>query len=572
MKKLRVIGLFIGSLLLGLVQTRAQGKLDKKISVNIHGRPLSQALTEIGRKGEFSFSYNTSILNGDSLVNVQAGETPIRQILDQLLGSNYEFSESGKYVIILPRPNAPPAPIKIYTISGYVKDETSKEKVGDVSVYESAQLVSALTDTNGFFRLRLKSGYAHATLIISKQFYRDTILLVQPGHDQQFTIDIAHEKVADLTPLVVTNRVEKTWLSRLFLSYRSVVQSLNLKGFFTDKPIQFSLVPGLGTHGRMGAQVINKFSLNLVGGYTAGSNGLELAGVANIDKKAVKYVQVAGIGNIVGGTVSGVQLAGIHNQDLDSVRGVQAAGISNMVGGSATGVQLAGIANVVLKNTRGVQAAGISNLTLDSVKGVQLAGIVNGSKTVSGLQASGILNYTKRLKGVQIGLINIADSSDGFMIGLVNIVKNGLHEITLSSNEMLPFNIAYKAGSHKMYSILQVGFTPENNEKVFAYGFGIGNELSLSRHLVLNTELSCTNFLVGKGRELPEVARLQTLMRVKLGKKISLFAGPALSLTSPNKPHLPDGYKTVLPRAGYHTIAIGNAMAWVGWTAGINIF
>jgi len=570
MKKFGGICIFIGWFFLGLAQTQAQGKLDKRISMSVRGRPLSQVLVEIGRKGGFFFSYNTTILNGDSLVNVQAEGMSIRQILDQLLG-NYEFSESGKYVIILPRPNAPP--IKIYTITGYVKDETSKEKIGNVSVYESAQLVSALTDTNGFFRLRLKSGYAHATLIISKQFYRDTVLFIQPGHDQQFNVDIAHEKVADLTPFVVTNRVEKTWLGKFFLSSKSVIQSLNLMNFFADKPIQFSLVPGLGTHGQMGAQVINKFSLNLVAGYTAGSNGLELAGIANFDKKNVRYVQVAGIGNVVGGTVSGVQLAGIHNQDLDSVRGVQAAGISNVVGRSVSGVQLAGIANLVAKNTRGVQAAGISNMTGDSVKGVQLAGIVNSGKTVNGLQASGILNYTKRLRGVQIGLINIADSSSGFTIGLVNIVRNGLHEMALFSNEMLPFNIAYKTGSRKMYSILQVGFNPENNEKVLAYGFGVGNELGFSKHVALNTELSLSNLLVGKGRELPEVVRLQTLMRVRLGKKISLFAGPALSLTSPNKTHLPDGYKTILPRAGYHTFAVGNnAMAWVGWTAGISIF
>lgn len=570
MKKFKVMFLFIGSVFLSLVQARAQGKLDKKISITIRQRPLSQALTEIGRKGGFFFSYNTTILNGDSLVNVQADGNSIRQILDQLLGNSYEFSENGKYVIILPRPNAPP--IKIYTISGYVKDEVSKEKVGNVSVYESAQLVSALTDTNGFFRLRLRGGYAHATLIISKQFYRDTVLFVQPGHDQQFNVDIAHEKVADLTPFVVTNRVEKTWLGKFFLSSKEVMQSLNLRDFFADKPIQFSLTPGLGTHGRMGAQVINKFSLNLVGGYTAGSNGLELAGVFNIDKKSVKYVQVAGVSNIVGGAVSGVQLAGIHNQDLDSVRGVQAAGISNMVGASASGVQLAGIANVVVKNTRGLQAAGISNVTVDSVKGVQIAGIVNSAKSVSGLQVAGIVNYTKRLKGVQIGFVNIADTSTGFMIGLINIVKKGIHEFTLSSNEILPFNLTYKAGTHKMYNFLAVGFDFSANEKVYAIGYGIGNELNLSRRLALNTELSVMNFLVGKDRDLPEVYRLQTLLRWRLGKKISLFAGPAISITSPNHFHLPDGYKTALPRTGYSTFSVGNAMAWVGWTAGINIF
>jgi hypothetical protein len=123
-----------------------------------------------------------------------------------------------------------------------------------------------------------------------------------------------------------------------------------------------------------------------------------------------------------------------------------------------------------------------------------------------------------------------------------------------------------------MYSILQVGFDPGNNEKVYAYGIGIGNEARLYHRLSLNTEGILNSFIVGHDRNLPPVVRLQTLLRVKLGK-VSLFAGPAISMTtSPIETHLPDGYRTILPRAGYHTFPVGNVRGWVGWTAGINIF
>jgi len=553
----------------------AQNKLDKKISVAIHERSLAQALTEIGRKGGFIFSYNTTILNGDSLVSIQADRVTVRQALERLLGEGYEYSENGKYIIILPRPKTPPniPSMKAYLISGYIKDGTTRESISNASVYESDQLVSTLTDTNGFFRLRLRErGTRSVTVIVSKQFYRDTVLFVQPGSDQQFTIPIGHEKISDLSPFVVTNHVEKTWLGKIFLSSRAVVQSLNLSDFFANKPVQMSLTPGLGTHGRMSGQVVNKLSLNIIGGYTAGMDGLELAGVFNFDKKNVRFVQAAGVVNVVGGKVEGVQLAGIYNHDLDSLFGVQGAGVSNMVKGPVTGVQLAGVVNVSQDTVSGVQAAGVVNVSRE-LKGVQVAGVANVSHTVSGVQVSGIVNYTRRLRGVQIGLVNIADSSSGFMIGLVNIVKNGVHEFTLSSNEMLPLNISYKTGSRSMYSIIQLGFDPGNNEKVYTYGIGIGNEARLSSRLALNTELILNSLIVGHGRDLPQVARLQTLLQVKLGQHVSLFAGPAFSMTtSSNETHLPDGYKTVLPRAGYHTFDIGGASAWIGWTAGINIF
>jgi len=521
-------------------RAHAQGKLEKKISISVRQKALAQALKEISRKGGFTFSYNTSILSGDSLVNIEAEDRPVRQVLEQLLGSGYEFTESGKYVIILPRTNAPP--VRLYTISGYIKDDSTQEKVGNVSVYESGQLVSTLTDTNGFFRLRLRDNkYAHAELVISKQFYRDTVVFVRPGYDQQVMVPIVKERVSDLTPFVVSNKVEKTWVGKLFLSSKQIVQSLNLGDFFANKPVQMSLIPGLGTHGRMSGQVVNKLSVNLVAGYSAGMKGVELAGIANFDKGEVQGVQAAGIANLVGGNVSGVQLAGIHNEDLDSLFGVQAGGISNRVWGS--------------------------------VEGVQVAGIVNEAKgDVHGVQVSGILNKARKVKGVQVGVVNMADSCSGFMVGLVNISKNGIHEWSFFANETMPVNVAYKSGTRKLYTIVQASADLSSDERAYGYGIGVGNELGLGRSFALNTEYVFSTFIVGHGRDLPGVSRLQTLLRWKALKRFSLYAGPSISITSPTKALSPDGYKMVLPRAGYHTFDAGNAVAWFGWTIGVNFF
>ncbi|HEY4062851.1 MAG TPA: hypothetical protein VGM30_13175 [Puia sp.] len=522
-------------------QARAQGRLDKAITIKIHRQPLAQALTEIGRKGGFYFSYNTNIIKGDSLVTLEAEARPVRQILDKLLGDRYEYEETGQYVILLLKTAEPP--VRIYSISGYVRDENTKEKLTDASVYESHQLASTLTDSNGFFRLRLKDKYAHAVIIISKQLYRDTLLLIRPGYDQEFAFSLEPAAVAELAPLVVTNHVERTWLGKWLLSPKQVLQSMNLAGFFADKPVQFSLLPGLGSHGRMGAQVINKFSLNLLGGYTAGVNGLELAGVFNIDQRSVRWLQAAGVANINGGAVSGVQLAGVHNQDLDSVKGVQAAGVGNVVMGGFGGVQLAGLFNKVKGRTSGLQAAGLAN----------------SSGEVDGVQVSGFLNSTRRLKGVQIGLINIADTSTGYMIGLVNIVKNGYHELSLSADETLPINLSYKTGTRKIYSILRVGYSPGRSEDAYATGIGIGNEHVLSRCMSLASEFYLLHFYRRNGEDAPLIYRIQPSLKIRLAKKLSLSAGPAFSFYTGEK--------------NTHSFSwSGNSSSWWGWTTAINFF
>jgi hypothetical protein len=593
------------SLLFSLSQALAQGKLDKRISITAHQKSLAQTLTEIGRKGDFYFSYNTNIIKGDSLVSLNESNGTVRQILDKLLDGNYEYTESGRYIILLAR-TVVQQQVRIYTVSGVVKDEITKEKVSNVTIYESDQLVSALTDTNGYFKLRLKEKYAHATLIISKQLYRDTMMYISSGHDQQYTIDISRATISELSPFVVTNRVEKSWLGKFFLSSRQIVQSMNLAGFFADKPIQFSLTPGLGTHGHMGAQVINKFSLNLVGGYTAGVDGLEMAGVFNIDKKDVQYVQAAGVFNVAGGVVRGVQLAGIHNNDLDSVYGVQAAGVSNVVRRGFSGIQLSGLFNHVDEGMKGVQAGGIYNRDMDSLRGVQLAGMFNhvekdmhgiqaaglinrvkgqtggmqlagisniAAEEMKGVQVSSIFNYTKRLSGLQIGLVNMADTSSGYMIGLVNIVRKGIHQLTVSSNEILPINLSYKMGNKKMYSIFLMGYSPGTNEKAYAYGFGIGNESRLSKVFSLTTELFTEQFYVGDWENTAAVYRIQPALQLRVSKKVSIFAGPAFSVYFPEaKMKTTAGYKSMFPQAGYHTFPVGGGYGWIGWNVGINFF
>lgn len=544
--RLRKILLPLALFFLSVWKVSAQGKLlEKHISIKFSQKPLKQALTEIGRKGDFYFSYNTNIIKGDSLVNLEEGDRTIKQILDKLLGNNYEFVESGRYIIILQKAASPS--VKLYTISGYVLDGSTNERISNASVYESNQLVSTLTDTSGFFRLRLKDKHAHATLVVSKQLYRDTLFLAEAGYDQQFTITIGRARITELSPFVVTrHHVEKTWLGRWILSSKEIVQSMNLMGFFADKPYQFSLTPGLGTHGHMGAQVINKFSLNLIGGYTAGVNGFETAGTFNIDKNDVQYVQLAGGFNVVGGKVRGVQLAGVYNLDLDSVSGVQAGGVANRTKSSVTGVQLAGIFNRVEKEVRGLQAAGIANSTRGEMRGVQV---------------SGFLNYAGRLKGLQIGLINFADTSDGYMIGLVNIVKKGYHTLSLATNELLPVNLVYKAGTRGLYSILQAGANPEAHKKAYTIGIGIGHEQPLSGRWSWVTECSVSYFYLGNWDEPPALYRLQSGLQIKLGKKVSLFAGPAFSVY--------DAGKTI-PAAGYKAAMLGKSS--FGWSAGINFF
>ncbi len=577
--------------------------MEKIVSVDVKKQPVGNVLKSIGKQAGFYFSYNSNIINKDSLVTITAKDKSVRYILDALFDGAYDYIEKGNHIIV-ERSSGP-----YWYVSGYVRDERTGEGIREATVYEKKQLVSTMTNEQGYYRLKLKDRYPSIMLSISKSWYLDREIPIRPGVNQEVNVSIA-PKNFELDSVVVSqySSVEKTWLGKLFLSSRQKVQSINLGKFFVDKPYQTSFIPGLSTHGRMGAQVVNKFSLNVVGGYTAGVNGFELGAVFNIVKQDVKYVQVSGAFNVVGGKVEGLQIAGIGNGSLDSVNGLQFAGLANMtprgftgaqfaglynhVGEYADGVQVAGLANYVQKDMHGTQIAGLANITIEKADGVQIAGLVNvapqdikGAQVagmanvclgeVKGVQASGMVNVAKTLTGLQFGIVNFADSSDGYSLGLLNIILKGYHKLSISANEMTNLNAEIKTGSHKFYSILIGGMNIGDKAYVFGYGFGREMYLNKTKTISLNPEISTRYLYPGNWDYLNIVDKLNLNLNIKLNKYVSVFAGPSYSVYWTQGFTHTAGYKAAMPAKDYGTTPLfgsNELYGWVGGNIGVSIF
>lgn len=599
-------------LLLVCLACDAQSILSKNLSLNVSRQRLDDVLEIMSNKGNFYFSYNSSIIKKDSLVSIVANNKSVKEILDEILPSGFEFKESGNYLIIRRAPikltlitNKAMTEDKFYVVSGYVLDDETGYMIPNASIYEKALLASALTNQQGYFKLKLKSKAKKAELTVSKEFYQDTTVLIEPKYDQQISITIvpvsSEDRITVVRPedyilpdslrIVVekekttttytyvkvdSSTVERTGFGKFLLSSKQRVQTLNLRKFFTERPFQLSMTPGLSTHGSLNSQVINNFSLNVLGGYSGGVNGAELGGLFNIDKKSVQYFQAAGLFNIVGGSLKGVQLAGINNTVLDSVRGFQAAGVNNHVVGKYSGFQVAGVYNHVADSVKGFQVAGVGNFAKGKVKGTQIAGVANfANKQIDGVQISGVINYAKKLKGLQIGLVNIADSSDGVAIGLFNFVLvNGYHKLSVSTDELINTNAALKTGNKKMYSILQAGLSWGNSDKkIYSFGYGLGSERSIGKSFSINPELTSQYLYLGSWDQSNILNKFRLNANVKLGKYVSIFAGPVMNVYYSQQTTAIAGYKSPTPPSGYHVYDFSNRVkGWIGWNAGINFF
>ncbi|MBC8052289.1 MAG: STN domain-containing protein [Sphingobacteriaceae bacterium] len=585
------VGLWLWSF--GIIAQLAPARhLNKLITVNISNQRLEQVLAKISKEGDFIFSYSGSVLNKDSLVSVNVQRITLRDLLDKLFRGKVDYKESGKYIILrstVRRFSIVPQVITTgsnsYFIDGHIIDINSGAKVKDASVYEKHLLQSTLSDDEGYFKLQFKGNNQSIILTASKDTYRDTSMLFLSSVKISPTGYLSNDGET-INP--ASNRVERFRLSRFLISSRQRIQSLNIPDFIANSPFQASLLPGISSHGMLSSQVVNKGSLNVLGGYTAGVNGLEIAGIFNINKQDMRKVQVGGVFNLVGGQVIGVQVAGVMNTVLDSVKGVQVGGVVNDVRDKMEGVQVAGVINRTGRDFKGTQVAGVSNLSRNvmgvqvagvantatrSVKGTQVAGLGNiVAKNLTGTQVSGVFNYAKRMDGVQIGLINLADTSSGYSIGLINLVRKGYHKISVYSTEVMNLNAGIKTGNDKLYSIILGGLNVSDTEKIISAGFGMGHEFRDAKRLGIETEISSQFLHLGNWDQANILNRGQLSFQYKILKYLRIFGGPAFSVYYSNSNGRSSiGYKTrIIP--AYASKYSSSLHSWLGWSVGITLF
>lgn len=309
-------------------------------------------------------------------------------------------------------------------------------------------------------------------------------------------------------------------------------------------PMQISFVYPLGTGGITSHEQEYRFSLNILAGVTGRINGAELAGLGNINKGAVKGFQAAGLYNISGGSAEGVRCAGLFNMNRQAGRGVAAAGLFNLGAGSE-GVLAAGLFNISAGSSKGVLAAGLFNVIKGASSGSNLAGIFNyRHKDHKGFSAAGIFNYTngrnagvqlagilnqaRILKGVQVGLINIADTVEsGVSIGLINIVRKGAYrEVELSVADYQQVGISYRSGSRLFYNIYSIGYNTMN-DRLWSLGVGFGHTAKLGAHVFLQPELMAYSYAPENFRDLRRTAAYH--LRLGVGYKFTEHVAVALT-------------------------------------------
>ena len=252
-------------------------------------------------------------------------------------------------------------------------------------------------------------------------------------------------------------------------------------------PMTISLLPWISTVGLLDLKynVTTNLSLNIIAGYHAKLNGIELGWLLNMKGIEARGAQFVGGANIVGGDLEGIQgalglnLVGKHVRGRSlqlafggnivgrNVEGLQGVGGLNVVGGDLNGIQIAGGGNIVGGKGSGAQAAiglNVIGSDLDGFQGAVGGNLVGGS--VTGVQLAIGPNLVARGLGGFQGAVgpnfvggnverrslqaavsaNIAGNLEGTQLSLFGNVALGLHReagLSAAGTQIAAFNIAH---------------------------------------------------------------------------------------------------------------------------------
>lgn len=319
-------------------------------------------------------------------------------------------------------------------------------------------------------------------------------------------------------------------MKKIFLSI--ALLCITVTGVFgqsqKERAVQLSLLSPLGTNGVESHMIINKVSLNILGGYSFGNTVFEFGGLYNVNTHQTKGFQFAGIVNYSGHTEKAAQFAGITN----------------------------------------IAASGVTPF--------QFAGIANVADEVTGLQFSGLVNVAKRVKGVQFGLFNYAEVSDGVSIGLINIVKKGgKQEFEVSFSEAINTAVSFKLGNDRFYTIFSAGMNYINSPVEYAIGLGLGTYIDWKK--------GWGNQIEAMGYSLSEQGSLKndginmlTQLKLTLSKEFAphfkVFAGPTINMTISDYVNPETGVigSSLSPWSMWKNDSGSTRLnGWIGFTAGV---
>jgi len=185
--------------------------LDRKINISIENKSLEACFKEISKITGINFTYNPNIIPSDDVININAENNQIKQILEEILPDFLFYELINNQIVIYKNKNGNTDTI-YQNIRGTVIDKDTHVPLTGVTIYlsDSSKKVGTISDGDGNYCLKNievgRCGISVSSVGYKPQRYNNLKLI----SGKELIIDIELEKnIEELTEVIVSANTEK---------------------------------------------------------------------------------------------------------------------------------------------------------------------------------------------------------------------------------------------------------------------------------------------------------------------------------------------------------------------------
>lgn len=194
MRKLLIFIAFF-SIILGTNKAWTQDFLHKKIDFSVTELPVNQALDQLASQTGIDIAYSKSFFRRSDPVSIDLKQSPIEEVLKEIIqNTGIDYKTLGANRVLLFKRKA-----ITYTISGYVQDAETGERIIGAKVYSHQQQKGGITNEYGFYSFILEEGKVE--LNIRSVGFKEKNISVNLNKDFPLTIEM--DLITNLPAVVV---------------------------------------------------------------------------------------------------------------------------------------------------------------------------------------------------------------------------------------------------------------------------------------------------------------------------------------------------------------------------------
>src|SRR5919202_1281462 len=206
--------------------------LEQTIRVSPAATTLGKVLAQIRQQTSLTFSYSNDVVDLEQKVNLPDHPLTVKQALDALLVLNgLAYVVIDRQIIIRKNRSKPRSPqsAAYFTLSGYIKEKSSGERLAGVSVYAPALQQGISTNAYGFYSLSLPAS-PWLEVVVSSVGYQSRRQVINLDQDRILNLELA-PSVQVLEEVRVNDRVsDRAQMSAITIPIQQIKQVPALLG------------------------------------------------------------------------------------------------------------------------------------------------------------------------------------------------------------------------------------------------------------------------------------------------------------------------------------------------------